>query len=346
MASYIGRALAALLVCGLLSHTQHARSQVAGGFITFDPPGSTSTAPSGITPAGVITGYYTDKSGATHGFLRTLGGAITTFDPPGSSYTQPTAITPAGAVVGAYCDAPTCSFPTANKGFLRTPSGTFTTFSPPPGSFIYAAIYNPGGPPPGVNPAGVIAGTYIFTPFTEHGFLRTPDGTFTTFDPPGSIFTEVTAINQAGVIIGDFNNGVASHAFLRTPDGTITTFDQPPFTGDTLAFAINPAGVISGAGDGGPFLRYPNGTFITYEIARAFFVSPISLNPAGAVTGFFADPSGIHGFLRTPDGTITTLDAPDSTSTEAYEINPAGLIIGSFNDTDGVRHGFLFLPKN
>ena len=214
---------------------------------------------------------------------------------PAPGISQPTGITPAGAVVGAYCDAPTCSFPTANKGFLRTPNGTFTTFSPPTGSSIFPAIYNPGGPPPGINPAGEIAGSYVVSnpSFTEHGFLRAPNGTFTTFDPPGSIFTEITAINSAGVIIGDYNNGAAGHAFLRIPDGTVTTFDQPPFKGDTLAFAINPAGVIAGGGDGGPFLRYPDGTFTTYEIAGAFFVSPQSINPAGAVAGLFADPSGL-----------------------------------------------------
>src|SRR5215831_278527 len=99
----IRHAWAALLASGLLLYGQYARSQVAGDFITFDPPGSTFTVPSGITPAGVITGYYTDKSGVQHGFLRSLAGAFTTFDPPRSSFTLPTAITPAGAVVGAYC---------------------------------------------------------------------------------------------------------------------------------------------------------------------------------------------------------------------------------------------------
>jgi hypothetical protein len=205
----ICRGLTALLVCGLLSHAQYALSQVAGDFITFDPPGSTFTVPVGITPAGVITGYYTDKSGLQHGFLRSIAGAFTTFDPPGSSYTLPTAITPAGAVVGGYCGAPTCPLPgpflTTNKGFLRTASGTFTTFSPPTGSAIEAPIFNPGGSPPGINPAGVIAGTYVLSDgLTEHGFLVTPGGTFTTFDPPGSISTEVLAINDAGVIIGDY----------------------------------------------------------------------------------------------------------------------------------------------
>ena len=60
----------------------------SGRFVTIDPPGSTSTAPSGITPDGTIAGYYADASGVQHGFLRTPTGSFTTFDPPGSTSTQ------------------------------------------------------------------------------------------------------------------------------------------------------------------------------------------------------------------------------------------------------------------
>jgi hypothetical protein len=60
----------------------------SGRFVTIDPPGSTSTTPSGITPDGTIAGYYADASGVQHGFLRTPTGSFTTFDPPGSTSTQ------------------------------------------------------------------------------------------------------------------------------------------------------------------------------------------------------------------------------------------------------------------
>ena len=77
--------------------------------------------------------------------------------------------------------------------------------------------------------------------------LRAPDGTFITFNPPGSEFTAPFAINPAGAITGyyvDANFGV--HGFVRAADGTFTTFDPP---GSTFTFpsAINPGGVITGA---------------------------------------------------------------------------------------------------
>ena len=50
-----------------------------------------------------------------------------------------------------------------------------------------------------------------------------------TFDPPGSVSTDATAINSLGAITGAYfdTNGVG-HAFVRNPDGTFTTFNAPP----------------------------------------------------------------------------------------------------------------------
>jgi hypothetical protein len=37
-----------------------------------------------------------------------------------------------------------------------------------------------------INPQGVIAGYSADSSFVHHGFLRSPSGTFTTFDAPGA----------------------------------------------------------------------------------------------------------------------------------------------------------------
>ena len=75
------------------------------------PPGGTS--PSGINPAGAITGYYNDAGFLDHGFLRARDGTFTEFDAPGAVSTTPSSINPAGAITGSYWDA------SGVHGFLR-----------------------------------------------------------------------------------------------------------------------------------------------------------------------------------------------------------------------------------
>src|SRR5713226_5687419 len=49
--------------------------------------------------------------------------------------------------------------------------------------------------PLGINRAGMITGQYTDTSFVTHAFLRVADGTFTTIDAPGSVFTIASSIN-------------------------------------------------------------------------------------------------------------------------------------------------------
>jgi len=197
-----------------------------------------------------------------------------------------------------------------SKTPLIAPQPTFVTFDPP------------GGPardmlPSGINPAGAITGTYITgsSNLEFHGFLREPNGTFTTIDPPGSTGAWIgfffglvgPPINPAGAITGTyFDASGVQHGFLRAPDGTFTTFDVPGAVGLTAAEGINLGGTIA---------------------------------------GFYADASFVfHGFLRAPDGTITTIDPPGSAATFPAVINPAGVITGDYFDASGATHGFLRIP--
>jgi len=195
-----------------------------------------------------------------------------------------------------------------------------------------------------------------------HGFLRAPNGTFTTFDPLGSVFTQPNAINPAGTVTGQFFDvrGV-SHGFLRTSDGTITVFD-PPGSFFTSSNAINPAGTVVGlfgttpnfpAGVRG-FLRAPNGTITVFDGAPgALFTNPQAISPGGTIVGFFSttpDFSAAHGFLRTPSGTFTVFDPPGSLFTYipgGGAMNPAGTVTGSFTPPNfSGANGFVVRLKN
>jgi hypothetical protein len=275
-------------------------------FITFDPPGGPARdmLPSGINPAGAVTGTYVDANLVSHGFLRARDGTFTTIDPPGSI----------GAYVGNY----------------------FGLVGPP------------------INPAGAITGTYLDASGVQHGFLRARDGTFTTFDPPGSTLTVPQGINAARTITGFyFDVNSVFHGFLRAPDGTFTTFDAPGAVLGTAAEGINCAGTIAGFYADASFvfhgfLRARDGTFTSFDApgsAPPFGTNPTGINPAGAITGWYFDMSSVfHGFLRAPDGTITNVDPPGSEDTFAAVINPAGVITGDYVDASGATHGFLRIP--
>jgi hypothetical protein len=67
----------------------------------------------------------------------------------------------------------------------------------------------------GINTNGTILGTYADGSGNSQVFLRASGGTFTTFDPPGSTFTNTVSINSGGEITGDYIDvNFASHGFV------------------------------------------------------------------------------------------------------------------------------------
>src|SRR5215468_8864574 len=69
----------------------------------------------------------------------------------------------------------------------------------------------------GINPGGMIAGSYIDANNVFHGYVHAKDGTSITFDAPdASAFTVGEGINPAGVIAGDYADASnVFHGFVR-----------------------------------------------------------------------------------------------------------------------------------
>ena len=133
-----------------------------------------------------------DSSGCNNQTLKGKAGTFTTFDPPGSADTFPLGINPAGAITGWYIDA------SGYHSFLRARDGTLTTIDVPGAAGTQALA---------INPAGAIVGGY-----SDGGFLRAPDGTFTTFEGTP------TSINPAGTMTGFYTDASSTvHGVLRIP---------------------------------------------------------------------------------------------------------------------------------
>src|SRR5438093_12044119 len=113
---------------------------------------------------------------------------------------------------------------TALIGLTPATFGSGFTFSTidVPGAFSTEAL--------AINNAGQIVGFFkVFDPNTgigQHGFLY-DRGTFTTIDVPAALTVTVpSGINEAGKIVGYFDDNTGIHGFLYDR-GTFTTIDVP-----------------------------------------------------------------------------------------------------------------------
>ena len=299
------------------SYGAHGFVRAANGtFTTFDVPGSVTTVAFSINPEGPVTGVYVDGTTfATRGFVRTANGTFTIFDAPGAGGgwgTQAANINPAGTIAGWSSDANN-----VRHGFVRTANGSFTTFDvtgagtgPDQGTFSAGSTC--------LNPTGTLAGTYTDANDAFHGYVRTPRGSITPFDPPGAGTgpfqgTIPASINAAGTIAGYYtDSNYATRSFVRAANGSMTTFNVPP----------------AGIGPG-------QGTFVEM------------ISDTGAMTGFYTDASNVnHGFALGPNNAFMTFDAPgastnDFTGTIPTGMDPAGDIAGYYLDDNFAFHGFV-----
>src|SRR5262249_49417989 len=179
-----------------------------GGITTFDVPGAAvnGTFPVGLNDGGVVTGTYGDDVGAGfHSFVRSSNGVFTKFD-PAMVTNLPGVINDAGTVIGYFFDASH-----QVRSFVRDHNGTVTIFDAP-----NVCKTSNGTFATGINPTGVIVGVFYDAGCVHfHGFLRLPNGAFSTFDIPGADDTSFSAINPAGTTTGAYFAGKNILGFVR-----------------------------------------------------------------------------------------------------------------------------------
>jgi uncharacterized membrane protein len=301
--------------------TNHGFVRDAKGIVTtFDVAGAffPTTTPSDINSSGTIVG-----SNNCCAFVRTADGGLAMFVFPGATGTSADAINAGGSITGTYPSD------LGLHGYVRTIQGAFETFDVPGASSTI---------PTDISPEGTIIGQALVG-VRSLAFVRSADGALTTFgvsDATNGTFPR--AINPAGTITGFYqDDALRAHGFVRTRDGTITTFDVGP-DGQTLAFDINPAGVIVGVfGNGSQsvgFIRDPLGKFTSISVPGSFYASAHAINAAGVVAGV----GGGQGFVRDGRGTITTFGVPpQAVAEESDPINPEQRDARASNEVEAIR---------
>jgi hypothetical protein len=252
-----------------------------GRLVTFDPPAGEcageSSQPVAINNFGEVAGNYPSPCFSSGGFTRSRSGSFLRFglyDGCGAEYPMGIlAMNSSGAILGYE----SCSSPYDQAGgFLLHPDGTMPGFRNAGGYTIGIGVPVSGAfeseatIPEALNDDGVVAGWYrvlpphgVVAPTISGGFVRSPLGDYTTFQPPGTLVPPALdtvfygngplwsaprslSLNASGVIAGTYTDaGGTKHGFVRNPYGTITPFD-PPRGMQTSANCINEAGVIAG----------------------------------------------------------------------------------------------------
>jgi hypothetical protein len=205
--------------------------------------------------------------------------------------------------------------------------------------------------PVAINRSGLIVGNFVDASGAQHGFMRATDGTFTTFDPPGSTGTYVTTVNSKGLVVGWYETSTSTFGFLRYLNGTFVTLNAFQGTSYTLPVAMNDIGEI--AGDVGfaanvtrGFLSSPTESFKMFRVPDGgSWVGVAALNSSGVIAGAYPDvfkQSTRRGFLRDNAGNFTGFDATDGAlDTAATTINTSGQVAGWYVDASDEEFPFL-----
>jgi hypothetical protein len=224
--------------------------------------------------------------------------------------------------------------------------GTVRTFDIPGAAFgVFSSS---------INRSSTTVGYYTDASITDHGFMRTSNGTIVTMDPPGTTSgayngSYAVGVNATGTVAGDFADVNGFHGYVWTSNGGFTSFDVPSSTA-TVVSGISDAGAIVGHYDdaGGArhgFVRDPSGTMSTFDPPGTGNggTEAVGINKTGSSIGHFTDAnSKFHGFVRSASGAITTFDAPNAAEgTFPTAINDEGRIAGYYSDALGRNHGFI-----
>jgi hypothetical protein len=263
---------------------------------------------------------------------------ISTFDYPGTgNSTLPQKINERGDVVGEFID-----LNGVTRGFVRFSDGTFSQPIVDPND---AVGFTEGR---GINNSRTVVGDYAVSDGTIHSFFWS-NGTFTQYDIPGAVETNVLSINEPGDICGSVAPDTigAFQGFIGR-GGTITSFGVPgaAFThaneinnNETLVvgYYSDAAQILHG------FYRDPNGA-LHFPIDPPGSVGTIlfGVDNQNRVVGRYADSAGVtHGLFFLPPNNFFTFDFPGSTFTSLNGITSEGIICGRFTDGSGIGHGFL-----
>ena len=213
---------------------------IDGVFTRHDFPGSQKTSFYALDNNGVAAGHYKDIDGGYHGVIL-KDGELQQYDFPGAVETHIYGISDeTGALSGNIVDAAGVTHAFSGELIITFP-GAVNTY----GDFV--------------NAAGAVVGSYTDADGRPHGFIRNPDGSFTTIDLPEMPNLEflfvntITDVGMVGFRAKAVNDILRSYILL--PDGILYEV-RVPGSVSTVVRNVNQDGSIVGFYDLADGQRY------------------------------------------------------------------------------------------
>ena len=195
--------------------------------------------------------------------------------------------------------------------------------------------------------------------------LPNTNGSYKTFDIPGSSYMQAEGINARGEIVGAYQDTANNLQNFVLKDGNLHLINpqtgMPEYLFLTTQVAINSEGdIVATYADGngvsrGFLLSEGEYTYINAPGASQLCAGggtwPAGINASGDIVGWYVTQECfLHAFLLR-DGGLTTFDVPIALgaqpgTTQASGINERGDIVGQYSDTTGNSHGFLLTKGN
>ena len=184
----------------------------------------------------------------------------------------------------------------------------------------------------GINKDRVITGWVVSPTLADSdfaSFVRTSTG-ISRIEVPGSLLTEVTGINDAGVIVGDYKHPNGNYYGFRLLNGVYSSF-AVPWSTLTSANDINNKGEIVGiTGSTNIGFKIDEAGMHQVTVPGAALMSVAGINDDGVIVGIYATDLAItntHGFIMVGT-TVLNLDVPGAMITSPFSINNNGRVVG------------------
>ncbi len=200
-----------------------------------------------------------------------------------------------------------------------------------------------------------ILGVLLILTFVAVGIAAAPPLTFKYSDVHANktaMETDSYAVNDAGVIAGDYIDSKSILHGMLLAGTKLTTVDNKACSASTFAFyGINSAGTAVGwcanakTGEDTGYV-YSKGTFTAVKFPKGIGTEATGINDKGEIVGLYFDSAGVqHGFSK--KGTkYTSIDVKGDTSTTAWGINNAGdITVYAVNSAGTAYDAFLYNGK-